>query len=129
MAYESIYENFEVARAGGNPLRVIFKKAGVLAGVDQPELYFFEVDGERAIVAVESGALGQWQKMNHYLSREEKIDVAGLFLKRALESESVSTTKLNLLVGEAELEEMVASLGLAAKRLMAIQDSIPGENK
>lgn len=116
MAYESIYETFEVAHAGGNSLRVVFKKAGVLAGVDQPELYFFEVNGERAIVAVESGALGKWQKANRYLSREEKIDVAGMFLKRVLESIEVSAADLKLMVAEAELEEMVASLGLAAKR-------------
>ena len=116
MAYESIYESFEVPRTGGNQLRVIFKKAGVLAGVDQPELYFFEVNGERAIVAVEGGALGKWQKANRYLNREEKIDVAGLFLKRAIESSEVEAKDLKLMVAEAELEEMVASLGLAAKR-------------
>jgi hypothetical protein len=116
VAYESIYENFEAARAGGNLVRVVFKKAGVLAGVDQPELYFFEVNGERAIVGILSGPLAEWQKANRYLSREEKIDVVGLFLKRALESEMVGTTNLNLMLAEAELEEMVASLGLRAKR-------------
>ena len=116
MAYESIYEDFEVARGSREPVRVVFKKAGVLAGVDQPELYFFEVDDERAIVAVESGALGEWQKANRYLSREEKIDVAGLFLKRAIESSEVEAKDLKLMVAEAELEEMVASLELAAKR-------------
>ena len=121
MAYESIYESFEVAREDGKTLRAIFKKAGVLAGFDQPELYFFDLQsqgaGEPVIVGILSGALTEWQKSRRYLSREEKIDVAGLFLKRALESGMEGGAGgRKLAIGEAELREMVAALGLTAQR-------------
>jgi hypothetical protein len=113
VAYESIYEDFEAVRADGIRIRVVFKKAGFLAGENQPELYFFEAGDKPALVAIESGALGKWQKGNRYFTREEKIDVAGLLLKRAVESGMEGGGKeLTLMMGEAELEEMAAALEL-----------------
>ena len=91
---------------------VAFKKAGVLSSGDRPELYFFDLDGRPVIVCVSGGALAGWQNANRYLSREEKIDVAGLFLKRKIEAETELVPE-DLRIERGELESLLGNLGIS----------------
>lgn len=111
MAYESVYEKFEAIGQDGTARAVAFKKAGVLASGDQPELYFFEWDARPVIVCVSGGALASWQGGNRYLSREEKIDVAGLFLKHKIEA-GTELVPEDLRIERGELESLVRELGI-----------------
>jgi hypothetical protein len=111
--YEPAYEQFDLPRPGGTPRRVKFVKAGVLAGAEPTELYFFNGEGERWIVALSSAALGAWQAEARYLSREEKIDVAALYLKGRLEREDAPAAE-SLMIGEKELAECMQALGIKA---------------
>lgn len=111
MGYESRYERFEVMGPEGQARTVEFKKAGFLAAGDQPELYFFDVKGEGAVVGVSGGALAGWQRARRYLSREEKIDLAALQLKRCIE-EGKPPVAENLFVNGPALEELVRALHL-----------------
>jgi len=111
MAYESVLEKFEALGQDGTARAVAFKKAGVLASGDQPELYFFDVDARAVIVCVPREALAGWQRENRYLSREEKIDVAGLFLKRKIEA-GTELVPEDLRIGRSEFESLVRELGI-----------------
>ena len=109
MAYESLYENFGVTDGKGQARAVAFKKAGRLAVGEEPELYFFEVDGQSVVVGVSGKALERWQRSHRYLSREEKIDVAGLWLKRGIVAAGGELTG-HLFLGDSELKEMIETL-------------------
>jgi hypothetical protein len=111
MAYESVLEKFEALGQDGMARAVAFKKAGVLVSGDQPELYFFEVDARAVIVCVPGVALAGWQRENRYLSREEKIDVAGLFLKRRIEA-GTELVPEDLRIERGEFESLVRELGM-----------------
>jgi hypothetical protein len=111
MAYESVFEIFEAIGADGAASKVAFKKAGTLASGDRPELYFFDVDARQVIVCVSGDGLGGWQRANRYLSREEKIDVAGLFLKRKIETGSELNAE-DLRIDESELPSLLRALGI-----------------
>ena len=111
MNYESVLEKFEALGKDGRARAVAFKKAGVLASQDQPELYFFEVDARQAIVCVSGEALAGWQNANRYLSREEKIDVAGLFLKQKIEAGS-ELVPGDLRIERETLEAMLGALNI-----------------
>jgi hypothetical protein len=111
VAYESVYEKFEAIGQHGTARAVAFKKAGTLASGDQPELYFFELDARTVIVCISGGALAGWQGGNRYLSREEKIDVAGLFLKRKIEA-GTQLVPEDLRIERGELESLVRELGI-----------------
>jgi hypothetical protein len=111
VGYVSRYEHFEVAGPDGERRSVQFQKAGLLSAGDNPELFFFRVDGEQAVVGISGRALGGLQRARRYLSREEKIDVAGLFLKQAIESGRPLTAE-SLLLREEKLAALVAELGI-----------------
>ncbi len=111
MAYESAFETFEVAGQDGQARKFSFKKAGFVATGDQPELYFFEESARPIIVCVSGEALAAWQNAHRYLSREEKIDVAGLFLKLRIE-EGGALAAESLRVSESELEKLLGLLGI-----------------
>ena len=83
----------------------------MLASGDQPELYFFEVDARPVIVCVGGAGLLGLQRGSRYLSREEKIDVAGLFLKRKIECGGELVPK-DLRIEREELESLVRELGI-----------------
>jgi hypothetical protein len=83
--YEARYEDFGVIAPTGQGCHIRFQKAGTLAAGDQPEIFLFEVDGRAVKVAISGEALRQFQQANRYLTREEKIDVAGLCLKTVIE--------------------------------------------
>ncbi len=114
MVYQSLYETFRVVGPEGRAREVAFKKAGSLVAGDHPELYFFEVDAQSVVVGVSGVALTDWQRSRRYLSREEKIDVAGLWLKQRLTT-GAGLAPENLYMQEADLEEMVRALGLMVR--------------
>ncbi|MFZ0634297.1 MAG: hypothetical protein WA755_18265 [Candidatus Acidiferrales bacterium] len=111
MAYESVFETFEAIGQDGRARKVVFKRAGFLAAGDQPELYFFEVNAESMVVGVSGDALQSWQREHRYLSREEKIDVAGLCLKQRIEQAEAPVDK-NLRIARSELEFLLELLGI-----------------
>lgn len=111
MAYEPVYETFEAVGPDGQRSEVQFSKAGFLAMGDQPELYFFRVAGEETVVAISGDALRRVQHAHRYLSREEKIDLAGLLLKRRIES-GVPLVAENLYLRDEELASVAHDLGL-----------------
>ncbi len=114
MAYEPVYETFAVVPPDGQRRTVRFKRAGFLSVGDQPEVYFFDVDGRETVVAVSGEALRQFQRPpRRALSREEKIDVAGLRLKQEIESGRELAPE-NLYINGLGLEQLMRSLGLMA---------------
>ena len=86
MAYEPLYERFEVVGPHGDSLSVEFVRAGFLAQGDRPELFFFRVNGEEAVVGISGGSLQRFEHGKRRLTREQKIDVAGRWLKRQIEA-------------------------------------------
>jgi hypothetical protein len=86
MTYEPLYGRFEVLAAGGTRLGVKFIRSGFLAQGDRPELFFFEINGEEAVVGISGASLARFESGRHRLSREQKIDVAGRWLKRQMEA-------------------------------------------
>ncbi len=112
MAYESAYERFEVAAPDRQRRTVEFIRAGFLALGDQPELYFFRVANAEAVVGISGQALQRLQSGRRCLSREEKIDLAGLMLKRRIEAGEPLMPE-NLFIRDEELARLAADLGLS----------------
>jgi hypothetical protein len=111
LAYEARFEEFGVIAPDGRRRRVRFSRAGTLAAGDQPEIYLFQVDDCAVKVGIAGEALRQLQQENRYLTREEKIDVAGLRLRQAIERGGELASK-NLFIEVAELASLVRELGL-----------------
>jgi hypothetical protein len=86
MAYEPLYERFEVLESGGTRLGVKFIRSGFLTQGDRPELFFFDINGEEAVVGISGASLARFEHGRHRLSREQKIDLAGRWLKRQMEA-------------------------------------------
>jgi len=86
MTYEPIYERFEVVGPDGNCLEVNFVRAGFLTQGDRPELFFFRVNGEETVVGISGLSLARFERGRRRLSREQKIDVTGRWLKRQIEA-------------------------------------------
>lgn len=86
MTYEPIYERFEVVGPGGNRLEINFVRAGFLTQGDRPELFFFRVNGEEAVVGISGSSLARFERGRSRLSREQKIDLTGRWLKRQIEA-------------------------------------------
>ncbi len=113
MAYEPRYAEFEATGPDGQRRAVKFRKAGVLASGDQPELYFFYVAGAEAIVGISGDALRRFHRGRRYLTREEKIDLAGLLLSRQIEAGTPLGSR-NFLIRDEELAGLAGDLGLIA---------------
>jgi hypothetical protein len=111
VTYELRYERFQAAGPDGLRRDVGFMKAGFLSLRDQPEVYFFSVAGEEAVVGIMGDALQRFQRGRRYLSREEKIDLAGLLLKRRIEA-GAPLVSGNLRIGDEELAVLAGELGL-----------------
>jgi hypothetical protein len=86
MTYEPLYERFEVSGSGGNRLSVKFIRSGFLTQGDRPELFFFQIDEEEAVVGISGASLARFEHGRRRLSREQKIDLAGRWLKRQMEA-------------------------------------------
>ncbi len=111
MAYQSRFETFRAAAPDGTKRAVQFVKAGFLAQGDQPELYFFRVDAAEVIVGVSGDALKNFQRAHRYLSREEKMDVAGAHLKRQIEAGQPLVSE-NLFIRGPQLELLAGELNI-----------------
>jgi hypothetical protein len=113
MSYESRFERFEAAGPDGQLRAVEFRRAGFLTAGDRPELYFFRVAGDEVVVGISGSALQRFEQGRRRLSREEKIDIAGLWLKQQIVAGAACDSH-NLLVRERELAELAGELGFPA---------------
>jgi hypothetical protein len=86
MTYEPLYERFEVLGSDGTRLGVQFVRSGFLAQGDRPELFFFRINEEETVVAISGASLARFERGRRRLSREQKIDLAGRWLKRQMEA-------------------------------------------
>ena len=86
MTYEPLYERFEVLGSDGTRLGVQFVRSGFLAQGDRPELFFFRINEEEVVVGISGASLARFERGRRRLSREEKIDLAGRWLKRQMEA-------------------------------------------
>jgi hypothetical protein len=86
MTYDPIYERFEVVGPDGSRLEINFVRAGFLTQGDRPELFFFRVNGEETVVGISGSSLARFERGRNCLSREQKIDVTGRWLKRQIEA-------------------------------------------
>src|SRR5216684_3315382 len=111
MTYDPIYERFEVVGPDGSRLEINFVRAGFLTQGDQPELFFFRVNGEETVVGISGASLSRFQQGRRRLSREEKIDVAGRWLKRQIEAGRPLDSR-SLHIRDNELADLAAELGL-----------------
>src|SRR5580704_8877058 len=124
MQYEPLFERFEATAPGGARVRAEFLRAGFLTAGDRPELYFFRVtpvaselqdsaqSGPQDVaVGVSGDALKRFQNGRRSLSREEKIDLAGLMLKRNIEAGRCLDSN-NLFIRDLELASLAGELGI-----------------
>ena len=112
MKYEPRFERFEVLGPDGQLRAVEFRRAGFLTSGDTPELLFFRVAGEEVVVGISGSALKRFEQ-GRRLSREEKIDLAGLWLKRQIEA-GVALDSQNLFLRDEELAGMAGDLSIQA---------------
>jgi len=113
MKYEPRFERFEVKGADGRQLPVEFRRAAFLTLGDTPELYFFGMAGEEVVVGISGSALKRLEQGRRRLTREEKIDLAGLWLKRQIEA-GVALDSQNLFLRDEELAGMAGDLSIQA---------------
>ena len=109
MTYEPAYERFEVVGPDGNRLEVQFVRAGFLAQGDRPELFFFRVNGEETAVGISGSSLARFERGRSCLSREQKIDVTGRWLKRQIEAGATLDSR-NLYIQDDELANLASEL-------------------
>ena len=109
MTYEPIYERFETVGSDGKRREVEFVRAGFLAQGDRPELFFFRVNGEETVVGISGGSLARFERGRRRLTREEKIDVAGRWLKRQIEA-GVPLDSRSLYIQDDELANLAIEL-------------------
>jgi hypothetical protein len=113
MNYESRFERFEAAGPDREQRVVEFRRAGFLTAGDRPELYFFLIAGDEVVVGISCSALEAFEQGRRRLSREEKIDVAGLWLKRQIVAGTACDSQ-HLFVRHTELAELAGELGFPA---------------
>ena len=124
MRYEPLFERFEATAPGGARVSAEFLRAGFLTAGDRPELYFFRVTlvgsaphdsaqsgPEDVAVGVSGDALKRFGKERRSLSREEKIDLAGLMLKKNIEAGRRLDSN-NLFIRDLELASLAGELGI-----------------
>jgi hypothetical protein len=118
--YEPLWERFEAIAPEGTRCAVCFLRAGFLTAGDRPELYFFRVTRaadapgsatEEVAVGISGDALKRFEKQRRNLSREEKIDLAGLLLKKNMEAGKTLDSN-NLFIRDQELAALAGELGI-----------------
>lgn len=109
MTYEPIYERFEVVGPDGNRNEISFVRAGFLTQGDRPELFFFRVNGEETVVGVSGMSLARFERGRSRLSREQKIDLTGRWLKRQVEAGAVLDSR-SLYIQDDELANLASEL-------------------
>lgn len=120
MKYEPLWERFEAIAPDGTPCTVQFVRAGLLTLADRPELYFFRFArgadlspnvAEEVVVGISGDSLARFEKPRRRLSREEKIDLVGLLLKRSIETGKALDSN-NLFIRDDELAVLAGQLGI-----------------
>ncbi len=119
MRYESRFERFEVRNPAGASIAAQFLRAGTLTAGDRPELYFFRLSSggagnEEVTVGISGAALDAFQRERR-LTREEKIDLAALWLKKQMEAGGPLDSSALLLRIE-ELQNLSHELGVRMTR-------------
>ncbi len=120
MTYEPIYERFATVGSDGKRREAEFVRAGFLAQGDRPELFFFRVNGEEAVVGISGGSLARFERGRPRLTREQnrvravlaarrKIDVAGRWLKRRMEA-GLPLDSRSLYIQDDELANLASEL-------------------
>jgi len=109
MTYEPIFDQFEAVGPEGNRLHASFVRAGFLTLGDRPELFFFRVDGEETVVAISGLSLSRFEHGRRRLSREQKIDVTGRWLKRQIEA-GLYLDSRSLYIQDNELANLASEL-------------------
>jgi hypothetical protein len=109
MPYESIYGRFEVVGPDGSRLEIIFVRAGFLTEGDRPELFFFRVHGEETVVGISGLSLARFERGRSRLSREQKIDITGRWLKRQMEAGLLLDSR-SLYIQDDELANLASEL-------------------
>jgi hypothetical protein len=109
MTYEPIYERFEVLGSDGKSIQVHFVRSGFLTQGDRPELFFFRVNGEEAVVGLSGSSLTKFERGRNRLSREQKIDVTGKWLKRQIEA-GLYLDSRSLYIQDDELANLASEL-------------------
>ena len=109
MTYEPNYEQFEVVGPGDARFEVNFVRAGFLTQGDRPELFFFRINGEEAVVAISGLSLARFERGRSRLSREQKIDVTGSWLKRQIEA-GLHLDSRSLYIQDDELANLASEL-------------------
>ena|SRR5947209_1974839 len=109
MHYEPSFQRFEATGADGVTRIAEFLKAGFLTRGDRPELYFFRVAGEEVVVGISGSALKRFEQERRCLTREEKIDIAGLILRQQIEAGNALDSE-NLFVRDAEIQRLTSQL-------------------
>jgi hypothetical protein len=111
LPYESHFERFEAVGPDERRCVAEFLRAGFLTAGDQPELYFFRVAGAEVAVGISGSSLRRFQQGRRSLSREAKIDLAGLLLKRRIEAGQALESQ-NLFLRDEELAQLAGELGI-----------------
>jgi hypothetical protein len=91
---------------------VEFVRSAFLAQGDQPELFFFLVNGEETVVGISGASLVRFQQGRPRLTREEKIDIAGRWLKRQMEA-GMPLDSRHLYIRDYELANLANELDLS----------------
>jgi hypothetical protein len=111
MSYDPSYEQFEVVGPDGNRREVSFVRAGFLTQGDRPELFFFRVNEEEAVVGISGSSLARFERGRSRLSREQKIDVTGRWLKRQIEA-GLYLDSRSLYIQDDELANLASELNI-----------------
>jgi hypothetical protein len=112
MTYDPIYETFEAVNPDGSPCHVEFIRSGFLAQGDRPELFFFRVNGEETVVGISGASLTRFERGRTRLTREQKIDVAGGWLKRQIQAAAPLDSR-SLYIQDNELANLAVELNFA----------------
>lgn len=122
MTYEPIYERFVAVGPDGSRLEVSFVRAGFLTEGDRPELFFFRLrdagrqggspeGGEEAVVGISGSSMARFERSRARLSREQKIDITGCWLKRQIEAGRELDSR-SLYIQDDELAHLASELDL-----------------
>ena len=109
MTYEPIHERFEIVGPDGKRLEIVFVRSGFLTQGDRPELFFFRVNGEETVVGISGLSLARFERGRSRLSREQKIDVTGRWLKRQIEA-GLYLDSRSLYIQDDELANLASEL-------------------
>lgn len=112
MSHEPLYEKFDAAGPEGVVRHAEFVRSAFLAQGDQPELFFFLVDNEQTVVGISGASLVRFQQNRPRLTREEKIDIAGRWLKRQMEA-GMPLDSRHLHIRDHELANLANELDLS----------------